>query len=284
MKSVWIRSKGEPSVSVRDALEKALRAEGFRLVSSPKGKVDLAVSIGGDGTFLASLRELGDKRHSVPLLGIHSSPGRGFLLPLHAPREHSELAAWAASVVRAVKKKEFSIEERWGLSGTLYTKDGRVKLKNLWALNDIVVTRSTLSRLVWLRIFVDGKELISKLRGDGLIVASPSGSTAYSMSAGGPVMHPGLKNLMLTFVCPQSLAHRSVVLGSESTVRIEVLENDVPSFLTDDGQAGREMAAGQAVEVKRSGKPVKFLVPTRLAPQYGSFFRLLRDKLGFGVE
>jgi NAD+ kinase len=139
------------------------------------------------------------------------------------------------------------------------------------------------SRLVWLRIFVDGGELFSRLRGDGFIVSSALGSTAYSLSAGGPVVDPLLKNILVTPICPQTLAHRSVLLGENAVVRVEVLDNDTPSYLTGDGQAGSEFGAGQSLEVRRAERPVLFCVPYKLAPAYREPFQALRGKLGFGV-
>ncbi|MBS1985479.1 MAG: NAD(+)/NADH kinase [Bdellovibrionales bacterium] len=283
MKKIWIRSKSSHAQSAHKTLADAFAKAGFEVCDEPSAKLDLAISVGGDGTFLATLRELGAERFRVPVLGVHASRGRGFLLPIALPKEN-ERKKWAAALASQIKKKQFGFEERWGLTGVIHSAKGRVLADNLWALNDLVVSRSTLSRLVWLRVSVDDRELFARLRGDGFIVSSASGSTAYALSAGGPVMHPSMKNLLLTPICSQSLAHRSVVLGEDSRVTIEVLDNDTPSNVTSDGQAGQEIASGSWVHVARAPKPVKFLIPEGLAPMNESFFHLLRVKLGFGGE
>jgi NAD+ kinase len=149
-------------------------------------------------------------------------------------------------------------------------------------MNDAVITKSALSRMLSLKIKVSGQELFARFRGDGFIVASALGSTAYGLSAGGPILHPALKNLSLTPVCPQTLAHRSVILSGEETVSLEVLEGGGSAYLTDDGQEGVEIAPGTRVEVSRAQKPLKFLVPTEMAPGYADYFPVLREKLGFG--
>lgn len=283
-KNIWIRSKGDGATRIHAILSQALEKASFRVLDRPGPEMDLCISIGGDGTFLASLRELGDDRFRVPVLGIHFSPGRGFLLPIAVPKSESEWLQFAQTVAQTLQGGDFNMEDRWGLKGTVRDKNGRVLHENLWALNDMVVSRSTLSRLVWLKITVDGLELLSRLRGDGVIVSSSVGSTGYSLSAGGPIAHPGLKNILLTPVCPQTLAQRSVVLGENSHVIVEVLDNDTPSYLTDDGQQGRELLSGQKVDIQRTEKPVRFLVPHLMAPRYGGYFQILRDKLGFGGE
>lgn len=282
MKRVWIRSKENETSAAKLALTAALEKASFTVVASPKEKAELAISIGGDGTYLAALRELGEKRFEIPVLGLHSSPGRGFLLPLRVPTEAAELGGWAKSLADMLKKKDFRLEERWGLEGRVLSKSGKVLEKDLWSLNDIVVSRSTLSRLVWLRLWVDGKELLSKLRGDGVIVSSSPGSTAYSLSAGGPIALPELRNMFLTPICPQTLAQRTVVLGEKALVRIDILENDTPSHLTTDGQVGYELPPGQSVEIRQARRPVKSLLPKKLNLVYEDFFQALRDKLGFG--
>lgn len=284
MRKIWIRSKGDSAQPIHAALRAALEKNSFEVIDQPDSKMDLCISVGGDGTFLAALRELGEHRFRVPVLGIHASPGRGFLLPLTMPKENDAIPKFVAQVSESLKKGEFTFEDRWGLAGTVYEESGTVKHENLWALNDLVVSRSTLSRLVWLRIYVDGHELLSRLRGDGVIVSSSVGSTGYSLSAGGPIAHPGLKNIIITPVCPQTLAQRSVVLGENSRVRVEVLDNDTPSHLTDDGQQGREVMSGETVEIRRADKPIRFLIPHLMAPRYGDYFQILRDKLGFGGE
>ena len=284
MKRVWIRSKPEETTHLREALQQAFSRQGFTFESQPGPETDVAVSIGGDGTFLATLRDLGEHRFRVPVLGVHGSSGRGFLLPVRPPREEGMLPAWAESVVQSLASRDFNLQERWGLVVRVVSARGEVLHDGLWALNDVVTTKSALSRMVWIKISVNGQALLQRFRGDGLIVASASGSTAYSLSAGGPILDPSLKNLIVTPVCPQTLAHRSVVLGEDARVEVEVLENTTSCHLTEDGQSGRDLAEGDRVEVTRAAQPVRFVVPKGLAALHEQYFLTLRSKLGYGGE
>ncbi len=289
-KAVWIHAKpdSKEALEVSRLLGENLSKRGLNLNSSYDSKsTSLVVVLGGDGTLLATLRDLGEQRYEKPFLGIHQSPGLGFLHPIAVPRDSARLSQWVQTVSSCVEKllsqpeientEHYRIRQRWGLSARVSPE-----MTNLWSLNDVVVSKGTLSRMVYLRVTVDGSVLWDKIRGDGLIIASAVGSTAYSLSAGGPVVHPDTAALVLTPICPHEMAQRPVVLGGGASVCVEVLEGYAGAWLTLDGQTGKEIAPGVKVEVRRSPKCIKTLVPLDPSLESKNFYERLRSKLGLG--
>jgi NAD+ kinase len=244
--------------------------------------MDLCISIGGDGTLLATLRELGEARSEVPVLGLHCSTGLGFLYGMSVPKELG--LSWAEDAARFLKEGAFEIVERWGLRAEVQPNS-----LELWAMNDLVVTKGMLSRMVLLKVSLDGVPLLPRMRGDGLIVSTALGSTAYSLSAGGPVMQPHLKNLLLTPICPHELTQRPVVLGGDQNLEIEVLDSKMPCFLTSDGQAKIDLGPAAKIRVQRAPEPIRLIQvkadhSAALTLQRRSFLENLRSKLGYGKE
>lgn len=221
-------------------------------------RADLLLVFGGDGTILRVVRELAGR--PTPLLGIHV--GRlGFLAEVSADRlEHA---------VAQIAEGDFTLEERPLIEAAFPGRRGA----RLAALNDFVLSRGVVSRMIELAVSVDGEEL-TRYRCDGLIVSSPTGSTAYSLAAGGAIVSPDAPVFTLTPICPHTLSNRSVILPLAAAISVRVLSERLPVQLTADGQVPVELAAGDAVTVRRAARTVSLLHPGG-----SSFFRTLRQKL-----
>lgn len=254
---------------------------GFEIQEEADSSTDLCFCLGGDGSLLATLRNMGEMRYDVPICGIHCSKGLGFLHTLSFPDDEKERMIWAEHIVESIQKGQFSIEQRWGLQGASYENlRSKSKKSSFWALNDLVLSKGTLSRMISLKLHVDGSLVFQKMRGDGFIIASSTGSTAYSFAAGGPIVAPSLESIIVTPISPHEIAQRPLVLSSYSEIEIEVLEG-APCFLTEDGQTGFEMRAGEVVRVQKAEQAIQWWVPNN--PELGikNYYELLRGKLGF---
>lgn len=220
---------------------------------------DLCLALGGDGTLLTAARHVGVR--GTPLLGINLG-SLGFLT-CHASEE-------ARRVVEAYFHGDFKLETRTLLHAQV-ARDGEV-LASRPALNDAVVNKGVVARIMEFRIQVDGTEAAS-IKADGLIVATPTGSTAYSLSAGGPVLHPALEAWVIAAICPHSLTLRPLVVPSHLPVTI-ALDRAEDAHLTVDGQLETELHAGDRLELSRSERTITLLQN----PDF-SFFHLLGEKL-----
>jgi NAD+ kinase len=229
------------------------------------GQVELLVVLGGDGTLLSAVKGLID--HPVPVLGVNFG-SLGFLTETVFPDLYTTLEAVLAG--------EFITEERMTLSCRV-VRDGR-PLQPRQVLNDMVVNKSALARMIDLRVLVDDK-FVNIFKADGLIISTPTGSTAYSLSAQGPIIVPSMEAILLTPICPHMLANRPLILPPE--VRIEVdlpsEEQDADVFLTLDGQEGFPLQPRDRIEVVRGRHPVRLIKSSR-----DSYFDILRQKLSWG--
>lgn len=262
----------------RDFLESVWQQEGLETTREVSGAIDIVIALGGDGSLLSAIRNLGELRYKIPILGIHMSPGLGFLHSLKYPATAQNELPFAQKVAQMLKSQQFSIELRWGLNATCQTQE-------FWAMNDIVISKGHISRIVALDVRVNQNLILSNLKGDGLIVSSATGSTAYSLSAGGPVLDPLLRATVITPVCPHRLSQRPFVLSSESEIEIFLRRGKNPSFLTADGQSGIEIAAGDKVSVHAAKHPIHWINPHgQSGLTTKNYFESLRTKLGFGGE
>jgi NAD+ kinase len=232
--------------------------------------VDLVVALGGDGTFLrASRLAVGT---DVPVLGVNI--GRlGFLTAIPAAR----LEAGLDQVVSG----EAILEHRFRLRATLQ-RDGEFSRDEFYALNDVVVHTSGAARVTPLTLSVGDPgdmEEVGSFAADGVIVSTPTGSTAYSMSAGGPIIAPNVEALVVTPICPHSLAVRPLVLPAEETIRVGSLDPDSDHQLTIDGQVVRHLAPEESVFVAREERPLALV---RLPGQ--TFFKTMRRKLNWAAR
>lgn len=227
-------------------------------------RVDLMIVIGGDGTLLRTGRKLAGR--DIPLLGVHH--GRlGFLVDVRPERMHDGLGA--------VLSGQFVVEQRLTLEATIEGDDSPQGA--FCAINDVVVRAASGIRMIEFETWL-GDEFISAHRADGFIIATPTGSTAYALSSGGPVMHPGLQAIAMVPVCPHTLSDRPLVVGAGPTVRVRIAGKPADgAMMTCDGQVERPLRAGQTVAVRASDWRLRLLHP----PTY-RYFDVLRDKLHWG--
>ena len=220
---------------------------------------DLAVVVGGDGTMLGIARELA--RHNIPLVGINQ--GRlGFITDIPVGQFREALAPMIAG--------DYEEEHRSMLEGGVWRDNERI-FEGL-SLNDVVVSRGATASMVELKIDI-GDEFVANLRADGLIVASPTGSTAYALSAGGPILHPGIAGWVLVPIASHTLSNRPIVLPDAGEIRIEVVAGRDASA-NFDMQSLASLLHGDQVRVRRSEHKVRFL-----HPRGWSYYATLRRKL-----
>ncbi|MCS7170694.1 MAG: NAD(+)/NADH kinase [Aquificaceae bacterium] len=242
----------EVFVNIREAKQKP-SVEGFGLM----------VVVGGDGTFLAGARLA--SRHGVPLLGINQ--GRfGFLTEV----EKGEVE----ELIENILKGSIKAQRRMMLSAILLRDSEETYIGDY--LNDVVVSKESLARMVELDVWVEGESVL-RVYGDGVIVSSPTGSTAYALSAGGPIIYPLSEAILFVPICPHTLSNRPLVLPPDFKLRLTNLSDDHMAYLTLDGQEGMSLRRGDEVVVKRSDHYcLMYPNPKR------SFFGILREKLRWG--
>jgi NAD+ kinase len=224
---------------------------------------DLVVVLGGDGTMLSAARLVEER--GVPILGVNMG-GLGFLTEVTLDQIYPTL--------ERVFAKEFYLDERMMLKARMHRHGEHVAQATV--LNDVVVSKGTLARMVEIQITVDGG-LVTNLRGDGLIVSTPTGSTAYSLSAGGPIIHPSVQSLILTPICPHTLAHRPLLIASDALLEVTLTSKDEGAMTTFDGQVGVAMIQGDTVVIGASDHR------TRLIRFHDmTYYEVLRRKLKWG--
>lgn len=227
--------------------------------------IECVLVLGGDGTLLQAAREMVE-RH-IPLLGINLGT-LGFL----TSAEKSELPKCLDSVL----DDSCSIDERMMLGGVVY--HGDTPIQTNIALNDVIITRAGFSRLVELKIFVNG-ELLSIYNADGIIVSTPTGSTGYSLSAGGPIIFPQTDVMVITPICPHSLQARSLVVSGEDRITIEIgrrrKTQKEEAMVTFDGRSAKELETGDRIEIYKAQETTQLI---RLKGR--SFYQVLQNKIG----
>ncbi|MGE0449209.1 MAG: NAD(+)/NADH kinase [Vicinamibacterales bacterium] len=228
--------------------------------------VDMVLVLGGDGTLLGMADRIGAARSGIPILGVNFG-SLGFLTEVTLPELYRSLEA-------AVTGRAF-VEERIMLSVAI--RRTHEALDTAVALNDAVVAKGTRSRMIDLSVYV-GDEFVTRVKADGLIVATPTGSTAYNLSAGGPIVQPNVDALLLTPIAPHTLTNRPIVIPASSTVRVHpnLVEDDEVS-VTLDGQCSFALLDGDEVIVQRAPDALRLIRPTTR-----SYFEVLRTKLKWG--
>jgi NAD+ kinase len=230
-----------------------LRKSGFRI----GGRPDFVVALGGDGTILMAAHRHG--RSGVPILGLNIG-GLGFLTDLNVEE--------FAPVLEAIRRQDYRVERRMVLQA-------RGQGRTLFVLNDLTVCTRVPGRSVEFTARIDG-EYISRFVADGIICATPTGSTAYSLASGGPILRPESEAIVLTALAPHTLSVRPLVLPASSRVAIQVGRKG-RAVLVADGQRSRILAAGQTVRISRADYQV-LLMKSRQS----TFFKTLREKLKWG--
>lgn len=261
----WLEARGIRVRFTRRTSEAIGRVGGVRRARIPKD-TDLLIVAGGDGTLLALSRTAAPR--GIPILGINLG-SLGFLTELQPDEMFEDL--------ERVMEGHYEVEERRTLRVRLFR--GRRKLREHGALNDVVLGKSALARMINLEVRVDG-ERVASYTSDGLIIATPTGSTAYSLSAGGPVIDPRVRAFIVTPICPHTMSYRPLVIPDSVEVEAR-LRNDTREdvYVTLDGQIGYPLAESDAIRVDDRLPPVRLV---RISGR--SFFEVLRRKLRWGVR
>jgi NAD+ kinase len=260
--SQWLKRRSR-RVMLDPETAKALRLDDGVSKREMMEQADLVIVLGGDGTLLSVARFA--NRREVPVLGVNLG-GLGFLTDVR-PDEIFE-------TLPRVLHGDFQISHRTMLSAGV-ERDGKVAHR-FQALNDVVINKGALARVLDLEVEVDGEPFCT-YKADGLILATPTGSTAYSLSAGGPIVEPSVSVLVVSPICPHTLTQRPIVLPERACVRVSVRASDEDVVLTIDGQEGIKLATDDVIEVSRS----RHRVALARSPDH-SFFELLRTKLRWG--
>lgn len=226
-------------------------------------QVDLIVVLGGDGTLLAAARAL--KRKPVPLLAVNLG-GLGFLTTITREELFSTLEGVLAGNYRS--------EKRVQIEGELIRADEVIS--SFLALNDVVVNKGAIARILDFEVRVDGN-LVSTYKSDGLIVATPTGSTAYSLAAGGPIVAPTVAAFVVTPICAHTLTNRPLVLPDSASIELAVKAQREAAYLTVDGQMGLTAHSEDIVRMKKADSIVEII-----QPQTRNYFAILREKLKWG--
>lgn len=238
------------------------RHDGAPREDLPEGTLFVIV-LGGDGTLLSAARALGGR--DIPLLAVNLGH-LGFLSSISLDELYPELE-------RALRN-EHRIGPRRMLHCELF-RDGQ-SIAQYEALNDVVLTKAALARMIDLDCFVD-RHFVASFKADGLIIATPTGSTAYSLSAGGPIIFPTVQALAITPICPHTLTNRPVIVNDASVITIQAKSEDEGIFLTVDGQVGQPLKRDDRVVCRSSENYIKLIRPPRML-----FFDVLRAKLKWG--
>lgn len=234
---------------------------------------ELVICLGGDGTILSVAAHM--NRFSVPILGVNLG-SLGFLTEIKQEEMFEELNAYFLDAARIEERVMLSCSVR---SDAANVPPGQKKERRLVALNDMVISREGLSRIIQVEVRVGG-EMLTRFAGDGVIIATPTGSTAYSLSAGGSIVHPKLQAIMITPICPHSSALRSMIVdaGEKISVKIKTAQENGKAVLTADGQENFEIDDSYSVEVIKASVPFKLLKSSKR-----SYFATLRENFKFPI-
>jgi len=257
----WLAARGHQAIVVDGAPEISGGAE--RVAESELGgRIDLLVVLGGDGTLLRGAALVADR--GVPLLGVNLGH-LGFLTSC-APAD-------ALVALERALAAELHLEERLRLRCLIRRGKGEEIVK--FACNDAVVSQGALARLIELEAHLDGN-LVTRYRADGLIVATPTGSTAYNLAAGGPIVAPDVRAVVVTPICPHTLTNRPLVAPASSRLTVRLAGPAEHVQLTVDGQWGTELGPDDLLEISQASPPLYLYRST------GSYFDVLREKLSWG--
>lgn len=226
-------------------------------------ETDLLLVLGGDGTLLSAAREVAPR--GKPVLPINMG-SLGFLTSFTLEELYPALEETLAGRLVA--------SERVMLKAELVRKG--IVLQEQCVLNDVVINKGALARMTELRLSLDGG-FVCRYRADGLIVATPTGSTAYSLSAGGPIVHPSVEAIIITPICPHTLSDRPLVVRDSCVVELNLIETADSVYLTLDGQTGMKLESGDQVRITRAAEKLRLIQPPRK-----SYYEILRSKLKWG--
>jgi NAD+ kinase len=254
----YFTKKGKTCLLEEAAAEILKKPEGFKR-DDLTHEVDLVVVLGGDGTLLSIAHEAAQQ--DVPVLGVNLG-SLGFLTEVPLNEVYSTLDTFLSGNEEIVSPRQML--------------EVRSRDKTSYCLNDIVINKGALARMIQCAICIDGKK-IAKVRSDGLIISTPTGSTAYSLSAGGPIIHPNIPAMVLVPICPHALSFRPMVISSRSEVQIQLLTENEEVHFTLDGQRGGLLEKDELILTRVSDIRLSLIS----SPQR-NYFDLLYKKLGWG--
>lgn len=258
----WFKERGY-SLLLNEEVAGNLNLRGYS-AEDIRERADVVIAFGGDGTLLAAARTV--QGMGTPILGVNLG-GLGFMAEVPVDEVNDAIEKALAG--------ECSIEERVMLNACVHRAGERIRQRSV--LNDLVINKGALARIIHMDVAVDGQHLTT-FNADGLIFASPTGSTAYSLSAGGPILYPTLRCLLLTPICPHALSNRPIVLPDNVVITTAISSGD-DVYLTMDGQVGFSLMAGDVVEVSKSEHTTRLLIPCER-----DYFEILRTKLKWGNQ
>ena len=258
----WLEEKGITSRLDEHAARYAGIGESYSRTEIAEG-IQLMIVLGGDGTLLAAARAVGDS--GIPVFSVNMG-SLGFLTAIALDELFPEL--------QRVLQGESRMGVRRMLSCQILRNDEEIA--HYEALNDVVLTKAALARVIDLETYVDN-HFICRYKADGLIIATPTGSTAYSLSAGGPIIFPSVAALSITPICPHMLTNRPVIVSDSSVIQVIARGDDDSIWLTVDGQVGQPLQQGDKVVAKSSHKTINLIRPPKML-----YFDVLRAKLHWG--
>ena len=261
--ALWLESRGK-KVYTDSETAAAVKIAGYDRETIP-ALVEMLIVLGGDGTLIAAARLIADAHMDVPVFGVNLG-SLGFMAELSLDELYGNLEKAIAG--------RLETEDRMMLSAGVLRDNRRIAQYRV--LNDAVINKGALARMMELKVSVNDGHLTT-LRADGLIVATPTGSTAYSLSAGGPIIHPTLRCFVLTPICPHTLSNRPIALPDNVVVTVRLVSQNEDVLLTLDGQIGFPLLPNDIVEIKKSRFTLKLIKhPTK------SYYEILRTKLKWG--
>ncbi len=259
----WLASRGKKAL-LDHGTAAAMNVPGLEGTAIAK-QAEMIIVLGGDGTLLSAARLVADAHADVPIFGVNLG-SLGFMAELSLDEMYGHLS-------RAMTGR-LETEERMLLTAAVIRRNKRVARYQV--LNDVVINKGALARMMELKVSVNDGHLTT-LRSDGLIVATPTGSTAYSLSAGGPIIHPTIHCFVMTPICPHTLSNRPIALPDTVTVTVCLLSQSEDVLLTLDGQIGFPLEPDDSVEIKKS----RFKIRIIKHPEK-SYYEILREKLRWG--
>jgi len=264
----WLSERGITFVGPPDIERERIEHEtgcSVEIVSEEElpGRVDLILVLGGDGTMIATGRMLGDAQ--VPVIGVNYG-GLGYLAEF--PIE--ELFPALESILAG----QYKVQQRLMLSVELWRGEELVTRNRV--LNDVVVNKSALARIVEIEAYLN-QQFVNLFRADGLIVATPTGSTAYNLSAGGPIIFPSMNAMVITPICPFTLSNRPIVVPDDSVIEVHLMTENEEVALTLDGQVGFSLQVHDRVVIRKSETAFNLVQPPNR-----NYFEVLRNKLKWG--
>ncbi len=260
---LWFDKK-ECSFFIDEDAASQLNIRGYPREEIPR-RSDVIIVFGGDGTLLSVARLVGNT--GSPILGVNLG-GLGFI----AEVSKEEISK---DIVKYIFSKKCHYEERIMLSSVVKRNNRRIEENT--ALNDVVITKSALARMVDLDVYLN-RQYVTKFRADGLIVSTPTGSTGYSLSAGGPILYPTLESFVMTPICPHTLSDRPIVLPDDFILEV-VIKSGRDIYLTMDGQVGLPLQMKDRITIKKADFKTRFILL-----HDRDYFRILKTKLKWGEE